>query len=390
MNYRYYQDSLKRYLVIACDEERTQEDDSGEGGRHAGGKSWEYQYRMLSANRIPGLVCSSLRTINNRQFLYLDITGMQSLEDLFADRRLSGAFAKRILYSLTAAGESIARYLLDSRNLLTDPRFIYYSRQTDSCSFVYCPGTSTADYAALFHFMAERTDPADKQGTRVIYQLCELAEQPNFVPEKRLFDRLFTEDPGAGMQDSYRDGAEERREGNYGTFAAAGSEMYQGYRSRQPDGYWQEEEQRGGREAFRQDQMHALDENGKDDGKEEENADPEPEKTGEEMKRSIFRTLVAAFVLLAVAAGAEALHLRFRLNGAAAVAVRATAAAGAGGCVLLACYGMILVWKHRQLRKEQEEKDAAPEMERTTEYRKRGQDGRNVVSYSYGQTGGIR
>ena len=66
----YYSDATHNYLVLACPQEVKN----------------NYQYKMLAANQIRGLLPCSGRSIDNREYLYYDITSRQSLSDLY-DRR---------------------------------------------------------------------------------------------------------------------------------------------------------------------------------------------------------------------------------------------------------------------------------------------------------------
>ena len=55
MEYCYYRDARNNYLVIPCPE------DKGQGS---------YQYRMLAANTIPGILPCALRYVDGKGYLY--------------------------------------------------------------------------------------------------------------------------------------------------------------------------------------------------------------------------------------------------------------------------------------------------------------------------------
>ena len=63
----YFSDASHNYLVLECPAELKD----------------NYQYKMLAANQISGLLQCSGRTIDSREYLYYDITSRQSLADLY-------------------------------------------------------------------------------------------------------------------------------------------------------------------------------------------------------------------------------------------------------------------------------------------------------------------
>ena len=66
----YYSDAVHNYMVLECPPELKE----------------NYQYKMLAANQIRGLLPCGSRTIDNHDYLYYDITSRQSLTDLYAHR----------------------------------------------------------------------------------------------------------------------------------------------------------------------------------------------------------------------------------------------------------------------------------------------------------------
>lgn len=375
MNYRFYNDARKNYLVIACSEaaetsERRSPNRENPGWFGGSGAApfperdstqsglADYQYQMVAANHIAGLVPCSLRRINNELFLYLDITSLQSIGSLFQNRRMNAGMQKRILYSLTDAGDSIARYLLDSRNILMDPRFVFYSQAAGTCCFVYYPGERTTDYATLFRFMADRADPMDRKTSGVILRLCELAENENFILDSTLLDRLYAEE---GREDTRRESEPAYRENVYSNVQNnAWDEPYAAYD--QPDGGY-DERSGGVWELYRAPQKETW--TSKTQAAEHKVirteaplTEEEPEENSREAKLS--HVLIGAFIFLVAAVGGEVLHIHFNLKEGFDLAARVIAAAGAGGCVMLACYGVILVWKERRVSSDEEGRNVLP------------------------------
>jgi hypothetical protein len=80
----FYSDAAHNYMVLECPP----------------GLKENYQYKMLAANRIRGLLACSGRTIDCREYLYYDISSRQSLTDLFERRPVRGSDLNRLLEDL--------------------------------------------------------------------------------------------------------------------------------------------------------------------------------------------------------------------------------------------------------------------------------------------------
>ena len=55
----------------------------------AGGEHNDYQQKMISRNKINGLLPVSIRNINNRQNYYYDITSRQQLSKLYEYNKIT-------------------------------------------------------------------------------------------------------------------------------------------------------------------------------------------------------------------------------------------------------------------------------------------------------------
>lgn len=179
-NRSFYSDASHNYMVIACPP----------------GVLDNYQYKMLAANQIRGLLPCSSRCIDNREYLYYDITSRQSLSDLYDRRPVRGTDLQRILEALVRVEKTLTEYLLDTAHLLLEPSCIYIGYSEQECSFVYYPGErQEAGWETLFTFLADRVDGKDKRAAALAYRLCMLAEKPGFRIREQMLEELGL--PGA-------------------------------------------------------------------------------------------------------------------------------------------------------------------------------------------------
>lgn len=183
MDYRYFSDTDANYLVIRCPEPQ--------------GGSRGYQYRMLAANSVEGLLPCACRLINGQQYLYYDITSRQNLEDLYGSHVMEASLVKRLLYAIVDTGEALGNYLLEDNRILLGPEFVYYDFATDRYCFIYYPGADIADGSSgsgskeLFDFLLATSDPADTESAYILYRLSEAASYSGFRLQRSFLDREY-------------------------------------------------------------------------------------------------------------------------------------------------------------------------------------------------------
>jgi hypothetical protein len=176
MQYRYYADVFKNYLILPL----------------PAGKP-DYQYHMLTANRIRGIVPCSIRSSDGERELYCDITALQSLADLYENRRMSRQCLQELLEALLETGEWIGEYLLEMRRLLLRPEFIFYDFVRSAYLFVYYPGQQEENpYNAFSAFIAEHTEE-EKGAASAAYAFAAASEQPAFVLNRSWMRNVFEE-----------------------------------------------------------------------------------------------------------------------------------------------------------------------------------------------------
>ena len=186
----FYSDAAHNFMVLECPPELKE----------------NYQYKMLAANRIKGLLTCSGRTIDNREYLYYDISSRQNLTDLYDRRPVSSADLNRILSDLVCVQKTLTEYLLDTSHLILSPACIYMDFREQACCFAYYPGQEPEKgMEDLFSFLADRVDGRDKQAAALIYRLCMMAEKPGFRLDTRVLEDLGMQidQDNAGALESY-------------------------------------------------------------------------------------------------------------------------------------------------------------------------------------------
>ncbi len=184
---RYYKDAMHNYMIL-CREENCE----------------SYQYKMLAANQVDGLLPCSLRFIDEKCFLYYEITSRQSLACLFEKREMSSEEVNILLQETARMNAKLEEYLLDRERLLLRPEFIFYDFVQEKFYFTYLPGTKEAheqraqkgSEAALLEFIADKMENDENGLLGLIYRLCEMAENESFLlTEETLLDLKKVEHP---------------------------------------------------------------------------------------------------------------------------------------------------------------------------------------------------
>ena len=236
MEISYYNDATRNSLVVRCADPK---------------ETAGYQYRMISCNRIPGLLPCSIREIDGEAYLAYDVTGLQSLQRLYGERDLERESFKKLLYGIAEAGKTLSRYLLDFSGLVLAPELIFYDYAQDRYLFLYNPGEKREEsLSGLLQYAEKKIRPGQKDLQFLLYRLLDLSGNPNFILKQEVLDRVLVS-PAAGG------GQEEEPGRDPVSFSRRGQEQCPNQDREQPYGYrWQQEETQP--EVFAQEQRKEV------------------------------------------------------------------------------------------------------------------------------------
>lgn len=164
----YHKDYRHNYLIIREDE-MTGDD---------------YQRKMITENRIRGLLPCQIRYINGETLLYYEITSKQSVKGLFEGKHLTMKELKGLFISLKMVMEETASFLLPEDGLLIEPDMIFTELEKDEFYFVYDPfseSRGTQTLITLLEFLADHVDGEDNAALQAVYHMLDLAEKEQFV-----------------------------------------------------------------------------------------------------------------------------------------------------------------------------------------------------------------
>ena len=105
---------------------------------------------MITDNQIEGLLPCKERHVNGDVFLYYEITSKQNLLNLYEGRKLTMKQLKNIFIHLKMVQEKLSKFLLNERNLVLQPEYIYADAETEHLYFLYYPFETEDNYIVSF------------------------------------------------------------------------------------------------------------------------------------------------------------------------------------------------------------------------------------------------
>ena len=124
-----------------------------------------YQVEMLVKNQIPGLLSCRLGLWDEKAALYYEITSRQNLRLILERKRLNAGELYRLLEGLQKAVKTCRSYLLDGKQLLLNPDYIYLEPDTWEPAFCYFPFEEQEmqeAFLSLAEYLLDRLDRQDQ------------------------------------------------------------------------------------------------------------------------------------------------------------------------------------------------------------------------------------
>ena len=200
-----------------------------------------YQKAIFLENTIPGLLSCKIQRLNGEESFCYDITGCQSLKNLFEKEKLTRKDLEDILQSWLNLWEILEEYLLDTDFLLLDPSYLYRETQSGNYLFVWFPyrtGETERSFQTLTEYFLPRIDHKDKEAVALGYGVYKEATEENIHPAvlKRL---LWEADP----QENSKNAGLQEENSKFSNAEDSEKEMQEKERQRILDEFYSEEEE---------------------------------------------------------------------------------------------------------------------------------------------------
>lgn len=102
-----------------------------------------YQYQMMRKFNMPNLLLIATYQDAESHLIYYDISHKNTLVYCMKEKTFMYPLLRKLVMSLLAMLESLHQYLLDEKQLVLDPEFIFYDRLECEFYFLFLPCEST-------------------------------------------------------------------------------------------------------------------------------------------------------------------------------------------------------------------------------------------------------
>ncbi len=163
----------KNYIRVSCDTQVT------EG----------YDYQMCTNNDLESLLKFHKRTQNGENYLYYEISGLQSLDILLQTQKLKRTLVLAIATSIVKLCREFSEYVMDIEKIIWNPQYIMMKGNGEELRFVYIfsqTGYEKSGQAGLEEFLEcciEYLDYQDELLTEQLFRVYEalLDQKKNFI-----------------------------------------------------------------------------------------------------------------------------------------------------------------------------------------------------------------
>lgn len=150
-------------------------------------ETWNsYQYRMITRNKINGLLSCNERFLDGKTCLYYDISSRQSLAQIYEAAGIGYVQIRGIVDNLVQVQDVMAEYLLEEACLILEPEYIYMDLETEQLFFLYYPLSEDEQkrrntYLSLAEFFLEHVDHGEEKAVTAAYQFYKMSRTESFT-----------------------------------------------------------------------------------------------------------------------------------------------------------------------------------------------------------------
>ena len=142
-----------------------------------------YTLRMISGNKIPGLLGFQEKWLDGTPMYYYDITSKQPLSRLAERRKITGTELRTLISDFILVLKQMERFLLDEQRICLNPECIYIDPETCHGSFCLIPGYRS-DFSKSFfdlaQYVLDHVDHSDGDAVILAFSMFRESRKDNF------------------------------------------------------------------------------------------------------------------------------------------------------------------------------------------------------------------
>lgn len=166
--------------------------------------------RIFQENQIPGFLSCQFRSFDGCLYFYYEISGKQSLAQLFHKRKLTKEELLRIITGLRDNQKMTEVFLLDFKKVLLLPQYLYTDFNAThlySCYYPDCQEETSLE--ALGNFILENVDYQDQKAVELAYSFhreimaenVSLEQLVEHITEEKKNDKIKVENERATLHE---------------------------------------------------------------------------------------------------------------------------------------------------------------------------------------------
>lgn len=178
----------------------------------------EYMVRMMEQNQIPELLKFQVRRMNGKTYLYYEITSRQPMSRIYEMRGMKSREIRQLLEGIRDGLNRCHQYLLDGRDILLEPEYIYMdvdTRQIRLCYVPYSGEEGGNSFLPLSEYILKHLDHGEQEAVNLGYELYNQAARDNFSLSellRQLLQEQATRTQQGKAGEGIRNGQDERAE----------------------------------------------------------------------------------------------------------------------------------------------------------------------------------
>ncbi len=137
-------------------------------------RKMRYQYQIVTTKKLDALLAADMYATDGEYALYYDISAMQNLKKWFGKEKINSKWLEKLVQGVRTALWTLKQYLLDGKNLLTDPEYLFVHMESEKIHFVYFPyyiEENQQDMEKILSFLIEHADEGEPDTVEILYDI---------------------------------------------------------------------------------------------------------------------------------------------------------------------------------------------------------------------------
>ncbi len=156
----------------------------------------DYRFKMITDNKIDGIIDPELRSINGESKLYYDISGKENFVKYISVRNLDISELLNLTECMMRVSENLREFLLEESCIVFEPDMIFRNPRTGKYEFICLPGhlrndtDVRDDLMSLLQLILSHVDPENTIAVEAAYGIYEIAAAGS-VCVKSLYEAVW-------------------------------------------------------------------------------------------------------------------------------------------------------------------------------------------------------